>query len=65
MSYANFYFLVHLFLVKTYFWLVADATGRVILGGASLAGIGALCYYGLGLSNEIGAVDRARYSTLL
>ena len=39
---------------------LADATGRVILGGASLAGIAALCYYGLGLSNEIGAVDRAR-----
>lgn len=23
-------------------------------------GVGALCYYGLGLSNEIGAVDRAQ-----
>ena len=22
-------------------------------------GIGALCYYGLGLSNEVGAIDRA------
>ncbi|XP_028406026.1 growth hormone-inducible transmembrane protein-like [Dendronephthya gigantea] len=39
--------------------ITADATGRIILGGASVAGIAALCYYGLGLSNEIGAVDRA------
>ena len=41
-------------------FFLAESTGRVIVGGASLAGIAALCYYGLGLSNEIGAVDRAR-----
>ena len=37
----------------------ADTTGRAVLGGAALLGVGALCYYGLGLSNEIGAADRA------
>ena len=30
-----------------------------MLGGAALVGVGALCYYGLGLSNEMGAIDRA------
>lgn len=33
--------------------------GKAALGGASLVGIGSLCYYGLGLSNSLGAVDRA------
>lgn len=39
--------------------------GRLILGGGALFGVGSLCFYGLGLSNEAGAVDRARYSTSL
>jgi len=30
-----------------------------VVGGAALFGVGALCYYGLGLSNEVGAIDRA------
>lgn len=30
-----------------------------MVGGAALVGVGALCYYGLGLSNEVGAIDRA------
>ena len=38
----------------------AETTGRAILGGAALFGVGALCYYGLGLSNEVGAIDRAQ-----
>ena len=33
--------------------------GRAILAGASVVGIGSLCYYGLGLSNEAGAIDKA------
>jgi len=37
----------------------ADNTGRAILGGACAAGVGALCFYGLGLSNEAGAIDNA------
>jgi FtsH-binding integral membrane protein len=37
----------------------AFVAGRAALAGASLVGLGALCYYGLGLSNQVGAVDRA------
>ncbi|XP_041362834.1 growth hormone-inducible transmembrane protein-like [Gigantopelta aegis] len=33
--------------------------GRGFVAGASLLGIGALCYYGLGMSNEVGAIDRS------
>ena len=38
-----------------------DGVGRAILGGGALFGVGSLCFYGLGLSNEAGAIDRARY----
>ena len=48
------------------FWLciagdfvAAFTVGRATLAGASLVGLGALCYYGLGLSNDVGAIDRA------
>lgn len=33
--------------------------GKAVLAGSSLLGVGALCYYGMGLSNEVGAVDKA------
>ncbi|EDO32604.1 predicted protein, partial [Nematostella vectensis] len=33
--------------------------GRALVGGAGLVGLGALCYYGLGLSSEVGAIDRS------
>ncbi|KAK7112216.1 growth hormone-inducible transmembrane protein-like [Littorina saxatilis] len=33
--------------------------GKGLVAGASLVGIGALCFYGLGLSNEVGAIDRS------
>ncbi|XP_002735043.1 growth hormone-inducible transmembrane protein-like [Saccoglossus kowalevskii] len=33
--------------------------GRGLLAGASAVGIGALCYYGLGMSNEVGALEKA------
>lgn len=39
--------------------ITAETTGRAVVGGAALFGVGALCYYGLGLSNEMGAIDRA------
>eukprot|EP00795_Rhopilema_esculentum_P008041 gene8041-13955_t len=39
----------------------AENAGKAVLAGGCLAGIGALCYYGLGLSNELGAVDKARF----
>lgn len=37
----------------------AFTVGRATLAGVSLVGLGALCYYGLGLSNDVGAIDRA------
>jgi len=37
----------------------AFTAGKGALAGASLVGLGALCYYGLGLSNDVGAIDRA------
>lgn len=37
----------------------AFVAGRGFLAGASVLGLGALCYYGLGMSNEVGAIDRA------
>ena len=36
----------------------------MVLGGAAGAGIGALCFYGLGLSNDVGAIDKARYELI-
>lgn len=38
-----------------------DQIGRAILGGGCVFGIGSLCYYGLGLSNQAGAIDRAAF----
>ena len=37
----------------------AFSIGQGALAGASVVGLGALAFYGLGLSNEVGAVDRA------
>ena len=42
-----------------YMSLIGDQIGRAFLGGAALFGIGSLSYYGLGLSGETGAIDRA------
>jgi len=33
--------------------------GRLAAAGGAVAGLGALCYYGMGMSNETGALDRA------
>lgn len=33
--------------------------GRGLVAGSSALGLGALCYYGLGLSDQVGAIDRA------
>lgn len=41
--------------------LTSERMGRAILAGGSLFGIGSLCYYGLGLSGEEGALDKARF----
>ena len=37
----------------------AFGVGQGFAAGAALLGIGGLCYYGLGLSAEAGAVDKA------
>lgn len=37
----------------------AFGLGKGVLAGASAIGIGALCFYGLGLSNEAGAIEKA------
>lgn len=37
----------------------AFTMGRGLVAGSSALGLGALCYYGLGMSNELGAIDRA------
>lgn len=41
--------------------LTAENVGRGVLGGACAVGVGGLCFYGLGLSNEAGAIDKARF----
>ncbi|EMP28744.1 Growth hormone-inducible transmembrane protein [Chelonia mydas] len=33
--------------------------GRWIVAGGAAVGLGALCYYGMGMSNEIGAIEKA------
>lgn len=35
--------------------------GKGVLAGASAFGVGALCYYGLGMSNESGALEKSMY----
>jgi len=37
----------------------AFTMGKGLVAGASVVGIGALCYYGAGLSSEMGAIDNA------
>lgn len=37
------------------------AYGRLIAAGGAVLGVGALCFYGLGLSGEAGAIDQAAY----
>ena len=32
--------------------------GQIAVAGGAVLGIGAICYYGLGMSNEPGAIDR-------
>ncbi|XP_019739108.1 growth hormone-inducible transmembrane protein [Hippocampus comes] len=39
--------------------LKIDSMGRMILAGGAAVGLGALCYYGMGMSNDIGAVEKA------
>lgn len=36
----------------------AMEVGQIAVAGGAVLGMGALCYYGLGMSNEPGAIDR-------
>uniref|UniRef100_A0A8C6CPD8 Growth hormone-inducible transmembrane protein n=1 Tax=Moschus moschiferus TaxID=68415 RepID=A0A8C6CPD8_MOSMO len=36
-----------------------DQMGRWFIAGGAAVGLGALCYYGLGMSNEIGAIEKS------
>ncbi|XP_012891058.1 PREDICTED: LOW QUALITY PROTEIN: growth hormone-inducible transmembrane protein-like [Dipodomys ordii] len=36
-----------------------DQMGRWFVAGGAAVGLGTLCYYGLGMSNEIGAIEKA------
>ncbi|XP_010620904.1 growth hormone-inducible transmembrane protein [Fukomys damarensis] len=36
-----------------------DQMGRWFVAGGAAVGLGALCYYGLGMSNDIGAIEKA------
>ncbi|KAJ7324356.1 hypothetical protein JRQ81_017376 [Phrynocephalus forsythii] len=38
---------------------ILDQMGRWVLAGGAIVGLGALCYYGLGMSNEVGALEKA------
>lgn len=40
-------------------FIKVDRMGRMVLAGGAAVGLGALCYYGLGMSNEIGAIEKA------
>ncbi|XP_006903044.1 PREDICTED: growth hormone-inducible transmembrane protein-like [Elephantulus edwardii] len=39
--------------------LKIDQMGRLIVAGGAIVGLGGLCYYGLGMSNEMGAIEKA------
>jgi len=38
---------------------IAIGTGEAVVAGASVLGLGALCYYGLGMSKEVSVMDKA------
>ena len=40
-------------------FLLAFVMGKAFLAGSSVVGLGALCFYGMGMSNEVGAIDKA------
>lgn len=42
-----------------FFFYTADRLGKFVVAGGAAVGLGALCYYGMGMSSEIGAIERA------
>ena len=51
--------------ITWHYFVAAFTAGKGLVAGASAIGLGALCFYGLGLSNDVGAVDRAAYVLIL
>ncbi len=45
---------------NAYFLLLAFSIGRGAVAGGAACGLGALCYYGLGLSSEVGTIETSR-----
>lgn len=39
---------------------LAFEIGKGAIAGGALFGLGALCYYGLGLSNDVGVIETSR-----
>lgn len=50
-------------LLLLFFSVSAFDIGKGAVAGGAVIGLGALCYYGLGLSSQTGAIDHARYAT--
>ena len=50
---------LQLYFKITLVFIAAINAGQGFLAGASVLGLGALGYYGLGLSKEAGAIDKA------
>lgn len=48
----------NLCIIITTFNISAMEVGQIAVAGGAVLGMGALCYYGLGMSNEPGAIDR-------
>lgn len=50
---------MRVWIVFFFFLYIADRLGKFIVAGGAAVGLGALCYYGMGMSSEIGAIERA------
>lgn len=50
---------MRVWIVYFFFLYIADRLGKFIVAGGAAVGLGALCYYGMGMSSEIGAIERA------
>lgn len=47
-------------MISIFFLLdTVDRLGKLVVAGGAAVGLGALCYYGMGMSSEIGAIERA------
>lgn len=49
------------FLIYHFIFFIAFSIGKGAVAGGAVIGLGSLCYYGLGLSPSMGAVEYAKY----